>query len=346
MPQLLDLPPELLLALPLYLRNIEDFTNAASTCRTLRTIFADTHPNTILRLAAAAAPTFFSPHPHVLVLATARQLANWAMGNEERTAELRLAFQGGVEGLLEFAIPRTGLTLADIKELYNTRLDVMNVFSDKIDKMAGKQWYATPNFWDGGVSEPYTIDVEADSAAYQIAIYGELFGSTMEANLQRAAGREAPPGFDRQTRIEFIKYCIPEWIIDPGSEMGNLERNMALPVGPYAPGHERLPRGQFDLRYVVTCGRWRRMWQAGERALGPDCDSHTWPEWKDVLWASVVQQMGLMSLKLVTAPAEHEVDATAKEKFRELWALVDALNGLPSDVPRLAIDLTNCFGGM
>lgn len=341
MPRLLDLPPELLLDLPLYLRNIEDFNNAASTCRTLRTIFAETHPNTILRLAAASAPTFFSPHPHVLVLATARQLAYWAMGNEERTAELRTAFQGGVEGLLEFAIPRAGLTLADIRELYNTRLDVMNVFSDKIDKMAGKQWYATPNFWGGGVSEPYTVDVEPDIAAYQIAIFGELFGPTMKATLQRAAGREAPPGFDRQTRLEFIRYCIPEWSIDPDTGLSDQNHQIALPVGPYAPGHERLPRGQFDLRYVVTCGRWKRMWQAGEQALGLD---DIRPEWKDILWAFIVQQMGLTSLKLVTVPADGVVDTAVKEKFRELRALVDALQSTPSDVPRLAIELTECFG--
>ena len=61
---LLDLPNEILSSLPIYIDNIETFTNAASSCRRLRerfVAFAETHPKTILLLADASAPTFF-PH--------------------------------------------------------------------------------------------------------------------------------------------------------------------------------------------------------------------------------------------------------------------------------------------
>ena len=139
---LLDLPNEILSSLPLYIDNIETFTNRASSCRRLRQNFARAHPKTILLLADASAPMFFSPHPHT---ATARQVSGWAIGNEENTRRLQKAFQGGIDSLYDFCInnPNTGLRTEDIRRLHQARFSIINPLADKIEKMAGDQWYAS-----------------------------------------------------------------------------------------------------------------------------------------------------------------------------------------------------------
>ena len=57
--------------------------------------------------------------------------------------------------------------------LHQARFSIINPLADKIDKMAGDQWYASPdNFWSGGVSEPETLYTESNIAAFQTIIYG------------------------------------------------------------------------------------------------------------------------------------------------------------------------------
>ena len=93
---LTDLPNELLLMLPEYLSNIEDFTNTASSCRTLRAAFRETRPSHILRLAAASSRVFFRLDPLFLVAATAHQVGQWGLKSQENTEILRAAFCGGI----------------------------------------------------------------------------------------------------------------------------------------------------------------------------------------------------------------------------------------------------------
>ncbi|ESK94725.1 hypothetical protein Moror_14220 [Moniliophthora roreri MCA 2997] len=142
--QLLDLPFEVLCSLPLYIRNIEDFNEASSTCSILYRAFSTATPNTILRLAAASSPTFFTPH--LLIAATARQVSDWALQSSSNTEALREALQGGTDGLLNLCVEKAGLTLDDLRRLHLARFSLVNPSSDKIDKMAGDQWYQTPNF--------------------------------------------------------------------------------------------------------------------------------------------------------------------------------------------------------
>ncbi|KAL0572419.1 hypothetical protein V5O48_009537 [Marasmius crinis-equi] len=277
--QLIDLPAELLSSLPLYIRNIEDFTEFSSTCRAIYNAFSITHPNTILRLAAASAPTFFHPHPYFLVMATARQVSDWARGNPDRTEKLHC--------LLELCLSVAGLKLEDIRRLHLARFSIINPLSDAIDKMAGEQWYATPNFWNGGVSEAYTIDADADRAAFQIIIYGELFGSSMNAFLD---GEPPEKAFDLQVRLDYIKYCIPDWICEGGYE--GLE---VLDVGPYAPGHSYAGGDQVALDHILGCARWKRLWAP---VHGPEFAE----EWKQRLWKEAVQVQGLAGMEVMTGP--------------------------------------------
>ncbi|KAJ3888214.1 hypothetical protein GG344DRAFT_90084 [Lentinula edodes] len=281
MVNLIDLPLEILSYLPLFIRNIEDFTEAASTCRTLYVAFSITSPNCILRLAAASAPTFSGPHPHFLIAATARQISDWALSNAENTQRLRLAFQSGVEGLLELCIEKAGLTLKDIRRLHSARFSIINPLADKIDKMAGEQWYQADNFWNGGVSEPATLQTESNRAAYQIIIYRNSLLPLWK-----------PTWSPRRTCRNLIWYCIPDWTCRsyPGLEV--------LSVGPYSVpygiGRINLPADQIALRHILSCRRWTRLWQSVTRAIGPDFVED---QWKQKLWLDAVQMQGLEGMK-------------------------------------------------
>ena len=219
---LTDLPFEILSLIPGYLRNIEEFKDASSSCRSLYLAFQTTSSNTILRLAAKSDRIFFQPCPHFLIAATIRQVSDWALRSESNTATLRSAFKDGVDGLFELCVKVAGITMDDIRRLYDSRFTTINPVIDMIDKCAGQQWYDTPNFWNGGVSDAFTVYSEPSRALFQIAIYGELFGTTMQARI------ESRLGFDLETRLEFIKYCIPDEACWLGLVGLGLER-----AGPY-----------------------------------------------------------------------------------------------------------------
>lgn len=317
------LPNEILCLVPLFVNNIETFINAAATCRRLRDAFLQTHPNTILRLADASAPTFFSPHPHFLVAATARQASDWALGNEERTQQLREALRNGIDGLYDFCLQHSGLTLARIRQIYLARFSTINPMSDKIDKMAGDQWYSTPNFWDGGVSEPYTIFTEADRATFQIIIYGELFGRSMEAFLEPQRNL---PFFDIPVRLDYWTYCVPD------SGCRSYVGYEVLPVGPYAKGNKTMKdKDQFAMRYILHCGRWRRMWAAAFRpALRDDFKDEDENEeyWKKKMFRNAMQTQGLEGMQLITLPVE-QVSQRYIEKVRRTKSQIVMLTESP-----------------
>lgn len=321
------IPNDILCLLPLYIDNIETFTNAAASCRRLRDALYTALPGTILRLAAASAPTFFSPHPHFLVAATARKAGEWALGNKARTEELRRALQEGICGLYDFCLQHSGLTLDDIRRMHLARFSIINPLWDKIDKMAGKQWYATPDFWDGGVSEPITLYTDADRPTFQILIYGELFAQSMDAFLQPERDL---PSFDLPTRLDFFTYCVPDWLCKSyaGFEV--------LPTGPYAPDTERVQEdNQTTMHHILTCGRWRRMWAAVIRGLllsdGEEfTDEHPEHEhWRKRLLRDALQCQGLEGMQLVTLPLE-EIDQKYLERARRMKRQIDQLKEPPA----------------
>lgn len=298
---LTSLPTELIILLSRQLRNIEDFLALRSTCRlTYDILTANTSPHTILDLLAASAPTFCSPHPYFLVAALARQTAEWALADPPaRIPPLRKAFRGGIDALFAFCLenaPR-GLTLDEIRHLHTLRFSVLNPLTDAVDRMAGPQWCATPDFWEGAVSEPNTLYTEPSRATMQILIYGELFGPSFDHFLDRPlrlpetsapaspASLSPPPSasssvsfystssdpsfpkeypvFTIEDRLDFVKYCIPDWTCSSWSSF-EVDR-----IGPYqireveGDHTASIPADQTALRHILTCRRWRRMWRDG-----------------------------------------------------------------------------------
>jgi hypothetical protein len=297
---LLSLPDELLLEIPLHMHNLEDFNNASSTCMRLNVLY-DTSPKTILHLASRSAPTFFSPHPHFLVLAIARQIAGWAVAidaeRETRVKRLVEAFRGGMEGLLTFAlrddVEGVGLTMDAVRRMYEARFSLINPLSATIDAMIGNAWYAQPDFWNGGAEDAFTLQTDASIATFELLIYGELFGSTMDFYLQTGLNRKA--GLDIDTRIEFIKYCIPDWTC--ASEFSRQDGFEVLAIGPYAKNipdadPNRLEGDQVALAHLVGGAMfqgtlWKRVWRRVLIAAGAEKNEDgKWP----MAWIETIQR--------------------------------------------------------
>lgn len=78
--------------------------------------------------------------------------------------------------------------MQDVRRLHLSRFSTLNPTIDMIDRCAGPQWSVKPGFWDGGVSDAETIDVEPERSLFQIVIYGELFGGTMQAFIEGRGG--------------------------------------------------------------------------------------------------------------------------------------------------------------
>ncbi|KAL8857643.1 MAG: hypothetical protein Q9178_005808 [Gyalolechia marmorata] len=288
--EILHLPTELLLQVPQYLTNIEDFTNLSSCCRTFRRACSNISPNTILRLAVASSRVFFRPDPHFLIAATARQVSDWALLSNENTEALHQAFQGGIYTLLALCEDKAGLTMDDVRRLHASRFSLINPISDMIDRCAGPQWTFTPDFWEGGVSNPATIFLEPVRALFQIIIYGELFASTMQAFLEP---KMPLPRFDQEFRMAFIKYCIPD------SMCKSYTGVTVLKVGPYVKDdiEPMLDQAsdQVGLDYLLTCRTWRESWAKVRLEIGPDFDDVP----RQMMWESAVQTQGLEGLEML-----------------------------------------------
>ncbi|KAL3475712.1 hypothetical protein BJX99DRAFT_155029 [Aspergillus californicus] len=317
---LLDLPPELLALLPHYIDNIESFTSASSTCRTLHNIFSSTNASTILRLAASSSPTFFSPHPYFLIAATASSLRAWATQNETNKSLLRTAFHGGIYALYQLCLEHGTLTLDRIRETHRARFSIINPLSDKIDKMAGRQWQATPDFWNGGVSDAVTLYTDSDRAAYQIIIYGELFGGDFLLHVglglegSEGAGKE---GLDLPTRMDYLAYCLAD------------------DEEPYNPDARQTQFSYYEdkrsLRHILKGGRWKRMWESAVREfLDVDFEMLEVEEWRKKLLLDALMAQGLEGMQLVTCKPEDVVPGYL-EKVRRIKDCVLALEEPPKE---------------
>ena len=308
-PSLVSLPQDILLSLPLYLRDIEDFVNLTSTCRVLSSLSVNTSPRVILHLAAAASRVFFRPSPHFLAAATARQLSQWASLSPANTNELRDAFRGGMQGVLDLALQHAGLSMARIRELYEMRFATINPVVDLIDKCVGQQWALTPNFWYGGVDDAATIDADASETFFHLVTYGELFGPALEVFLETGV---VPEVAGVEMRLEYIKYCVPQW--ECWIYMSRLQqrdgavdpRRQVLPVGPYAPfgKYEEIwanppdfnEHGNQDgLFHLLKSARWNPPWKEVRAAVGGDFDI----EWKQEIWWTIVTCQGLQGMEMI-----------------------------------------------
>lgn len=355
---LLGLPRETIISLADYVHDIEDFVNFSSTCRTLRVCLFAASTNTILRLATISSRTFFRPSPHFLVAATARELATWAIKSTDNVSALHTAFRKGVDGLLDLSIQHCGLSMSDISNLHLQRFETINPVTDLIDLCVGTQWYSTPDFWNGGVEDAYTIDVDPPETYFHLVTYGELFGPSLNEFIESGGTVLSPLLSDINLRLDYVKYCIPDWAcykcqtsawngLGRGNENVHPLRATGA-IGPYAPfasektlNDFREHGNQIGLLHMLESPRWNPPWAALRESLGGDFKANSWERdwesleslgtgfedlWKQHLWESVVWYQGMESMKLLRAKGWGEIGG---KKGRE------GLGGMEETMERL-----------
>ncbi|TGJ85467.1 hypothetical protein E0Z10_g3329 [Xylaria hypoxylon] len=370
---ILSLPQDILFLLPEYLNNIEDFMNMSSTCTRLRDCMATATPRVILRLAAAQANVFFRPSPHFLATATARELGNWARRSDANEKELALKLEDGIDGLLELALDHCGLTMERIRELHLLRFSLINPVTDIIDQCVGQKWCGTPNFWSGGVDDAYTISAEPSDTLFHLAMYGELFAPDFEPLLNQDSSSRR---LSVDTRLEFIKYCIPDFACFRGglftARTGTLHdaaidpRRNVKATGPYARGpNGRTPYSKDNniaLTWVIRSTRFRPRYKnirakAGVAEFQEDFDDGWWfdegsnEDWRQRLWEDIMICQGLDGLGMLRPDTQHQWMGKIRE-WREKIAKLDREPPLTKvgrqatlEYPYLLGDLRICASG-
>ncbi|KAF7296472.1 hypothetical protein HMN09_01053700 [Mycena chlorophos] len=199
---LLDgLTPEILMSFPSYLDSIEDVLALSSTSRALYNACANPPPKVVSRLIADSGRIFFRPHPHLLIAATARELATWAVQSSDRRYRLEEALSGGVDKLLELAIDVVGLAMADIRRLWRFKFEVLNPLDRKLDLAAGPS-----------SGKAWTVCNDPETTLVSFAIYGELFHHDHELGyLPIDATRPRPLPLSSLTRYQWFVYCVPDY---------------------------------------------------------------------------------------------------------------------------------------
>ena len=159
------------------------------------------------------------------------------------------------------------------------------------------------------------IRADPPQTLFHLAIYGELFGPDLETYLD---GDATARTLSVETRLEFVKYCIP----DPATLAdGNADdpRRAVLPVGPYEPREQRpgedVPyENNLALIWVLKSPEWEPHWRKIRRQPGPDFRDDFEQEWhfdEDVnqeedgswraqrLWENVMCCQGLAGLRMI-----------------------------------------------
>jgi len=268
--------------------------------------------------------------PYLVIAATARQLNAWALKHPENIETLRDAFRQGIVALCDLCLQHCELTMADIRSLHAYRESTINPVIDLIDKCSGKQWRDTPNYGDGGVSDPEDFGIDATETFYNLAIYGSLFASSFDTFLRPGSGAKSLP---IEARLDYIKYCVPDVGCEaaqhlptdaPRNAKGGLHEWVVVE---YDPVYERMEywqewtTPQIALRHLLRGSRWSRAWQAVRAMVGGDFKE----EWKQQLWESVVMFQGFEGMEMIgkNGPGEWE------EKLRKWRKEIEELQQKP-----------------
>ncbi|KAI1140930.1 hypothetical protein F5Y05DRAFT_292418 [Hypoxylon sp. FL0543] len=332
-PGLLGLPVDILVLLPEYLHDIEDYMNVALTCRRFRKLMDTALPHTILCLASRSANLFFRPSPHFLVCAVARQIGDWARKSRENEAELAAGMPRGIDHLMDLALSKEqfGLTIEDIRRLYELRSSVVDPVSGLMGKAA-----------KSGAWSDCGVHIRAIDTFFHLAIYGELFGPDFEPFLDHDYCHE--PVLRVETRLEFIKYCIPEHgavsfddALDKTLPDGSVDprRVVAIhPDGPYARDEQgRLPSMFNNMGGLLCLFRsihWRPYLLNARLEAGAGWDYFYDPKsrWRQRILDNIMMCQGLEGLGMILSGTD--IAEKWKPKIKAWKAQINALEEEPA----------------
>lgn len=328
----LDLPIDILLLLPDFMDGLDTLCNLQATCKALYKTFESTRPNTVLRLLARRADASRRsslrqgpPLAHVLALAVAGQVADWAIGSEARTARLRLAFRAGPLGILRLGLEVAGMSLADAKVFCDgTCIAKACILADEqvrchrcaaLDRAAAciNQCFQIEDVCSTVRLSGHEFGIEM---VYHLAIYGELFHSSMMACITLESDR---PRFGADMR----RASLVEWPV-----LTNANSMTILPLLEHAGALRPRPRPRMPaissrtaveraiqlgtFRHVLSRlssnQAWQMKWRTALHAGGILSELSTGPD--DAFWMSTMQSCGMAGFELwsnlVTPPLRRE----------------------------------------
>ncbi|KAF7947627.1 hypothetical protein EAE96_008709 [Botrytis aclada] len=163
---------DLLLLLPHYLDNIEDFIHLSSSCKTLHNIFNEypPSPGLLFELAAASSLEIFEPKPHFLMAGAARQVGQWIVATPEDCVEFHESFKvEGIYGLFEL-FKRAKLTLEEISGLIKFKKSILEPLDLCLKIRRGE----IPPVSIGHSVQP----------CLQIAMFGDLFAASVRSSYE------------------------------------------------------------------------------------------------------------------------------------------------------------------
>ena len=207
---LLSLPAELLKMVLCELDTLGNLLSLSMTCRYLHTFCSDA--KTALR------PEFYPyyvayhrpPNLHLLVVAVARQIADWAIQSQENRDELNERLYMGHDGLLELAGEVTRVTLKDIRAVYTKKQELLDPLCQFFEYMRFPG--ILENLGPDAVEDPYSEDPvceDLETALLNFWIYCDLFHHHVDCAM--AGPRKAidmPKPLSLDTRKCFIENCI------------------------------------------------------------------------------------------------------------------------------------------
>lgn len=214
-----NLPEELILRVFHSLGTLNDLWSVMLTSKQFNRISKDVKSWKITQLALETGSYFpaLQPIDHVLLLASARRLSEWAREDETRQIRLKREIQGGIAGVVALASEVVPIGLQELREVAIWRRNILIPLSETLERNCGPT-SKTPG-------EEYVSVCEAPYLALLAwAIYGELFDHMM--SLERLDPKKK---LDSVTRFRFLVYCVPDVNcfknnkIDPPTWFGDLE---------------------------------------------------------------------------------------------------------------------------
>lgn len=201
---LIDLPPDILIHRPDYLDSFDDLYSLIQTSRAPHIACAGYSAKLRPDFAKEMWPKYSPTHSYCLLSGIARQIADWAVQNEENQNLLMNAISERPEGLLELGAQIARLSLNDVKEIHKAKLSVFNPLANIIDLECGSGYRDDPEC-GYPVSKVFCDNVM--ETLYHFVIYRELFHHCIDQVLTPLTNVNHLSAFVRRS---WMAYCMPD----------------------------------------------------------------------------------------------------------------------------------------
>ena len=289
------LPEELILRIMSHLHRLDDLYSAMLTSKKFARISNDIAPHHISRMALATGDFLpgLQPHQHILLITTARRLADWAVQSELRRKKLASCMLDGIDGLVALAMREAPVSLDEIRKVWRWKQQVLNPLSHEVDEACGR-----PSQPDG-----FLTVCETPSLTLLIwAIYGELFHHSFTYLLSHEDPNQPTP-LDSVTRFKFLVYCMPD--VNAFSYMDLAEPEWFAAMKDSVEGFQQLSLNHATREYLTPSLWGGILNQHLPGLLGSDDGDRNWgfanTMTKDRLFLSCVASAGTKALDLLIA---------------------------------------------